>query len=146
MIWKKNTVGLLAAILCLQALPASSQPVTKERALEKASRFVASAQFGSTAMSKAPRKAARLTLANNSEDYYNFNDEQNGGYVVVGGDERQGVLGYSPDGHFDAENVSSSFRWLLDGIARQTQDLRAHPGKPLDAPKKASATPTNYVY
>ena len=141
MIWKKNTVGLLAAILCLQALPVSSQPVTKERALEKASRFVASAQFGSTAMSKAPRKAARLMLANNSEDYYIFNDEQNGGYVVVGGDERQGVLGYSPNGHFDAENVSSSFRWLLDGIARQTQDLRAHPGKPLDAPKKASATP-----
>ena len=138
---KTKALGLLTVILCLQALPVSSQPMTKEKALEKASRFVAAHPFGGTAVNKAPRKAARLVLANNSEDYYIFNDEQNGGYVIVGGDERQqGVLGYSPDGHFDADNVPVNFQWLLDGFAKQAADLRANPNKALAAPRKAQAT------
>ena len=84
-----KTLCLLLVISCTQVLPVSSQQITKERALEKANRFVTSAQTGQMKRSSASRQPAQLTLASNTEDYYIFNDEQNGGYVIIGGDERQ---------------------------------------------------------
>lgn len=123
-----KTICLPLFFTCIQALPASSQQITKERALEKANSFLTSAQASHMARNKAPHKAAQLTLANSSDDYYIFNDEQNGGYVIVGGDERQqDVLGYSPDGRFDAGTVPCNFQSLLDGYANQAAYLRAHP-------------------
>ena len=122
-----KTLCLLLVISCTQVLPVSSQQITKERALEKANRFVTSAKMGQTKRSSAARRPAQLTLASNTEDYYIFNDEQNGGYVIIGGDERQqAVLGYSSDGHFDANSISDNFQALLDGYARQAAYLRAH--------------------
>ena len=123
-----KTICLSIAFLCLQAQPASSQQLTKEQAQEKARRFLTSNQVGHTAKKKMHGKAAQLTLASNSEDYFIFNDEQNGGFVIIGGDERQqDVLGYSPDGHFDANSVPDNFQSLLDDYARQTAYLRARP-------------------
>ena len=123
-----KTFCLLLVISCTQVLPVSSQQITKERALEKANRFVTSAKMGQMKRSSAVQRPAQLTLASNTEDYYVFNDEQNGGYVIIGGDERQQeVLGYSRDGHFDANSISDNLQWLLDGFARQTAYLRAHP-------------------
>ena len=119
---------LSLVVLCTQALPVTSQQVTKEQALEKAHRFMTSAQTGQAGGKRTPRQQARLTLASSGEDYYIFNDEQHGGYVIIGGDERQqDVLGYSPDGHFDAGNMSASLQSLLDGYASRAAYLRAHP-------------------
>lgn len=132
-----KNICLSIAIACLQALPASSQQITKERALEKANRFLTSSQVSQTSRSKAPRKAVQLTLASSSDDYYIFNDEQNGGYVIIGGDERQqDVLGYSPDGHFDAAAIPCNFQSLLDGYASQAAYLRAHPNYTPKAQKR----------
>ena len=123
-----KTLCLLLVLSCTQVLPVFSQQISKERALEKANRFVTSAQTGQMKRSSATRRPAQLILANNTEDYYIFNDEQNGGYVIIGGDERQqAVLGYSPDGHFDANNISDNFQVLLDGFAKQAAYLRTHP-------------------
>ena len=131
---------LMLVLSCIQAVPAFSQQMTREMALEKAKRFLNSEQVGSMTKKKAPRKAVQLTLANDGRDYYVFNDEQNGGYVVVGGDERQqNVLGYSPDGHFDAKNVPANMQWLLDGYAAQTEYLRSHPNYVPSAPKRTKA-------
>lgn len=123
-----KTFCLLLVISCTQVLPVNSQQITKERALEKANRFVTSAKMGQMKRSSAVQRPAQLTLASNTEDYYVFNDEQNGGYVIIGGDERQQeVLGYSRDGHFDANCIPDNLQWLLDGCARETAYLRAHP-------------------
>lgn len=132
-----KTHCLVLMIACIQALPVASQQITKERALEKARQFMTSAQVNPTVPKHAARADAQLTLANNSDDYFVFNDQQNGGWVIVGGDERQqDVLGYSPDGHFDAQHISSNFQWMLDGFAQQAQYLRTHPNEQIEAPRR----------
>jgi len=68
--------------------------------------FMTSAQMSGTAAKRAGHATAQLTLATGSDDYFVFNDLQNGGWVIVGGDERQqDVLGYSAGGHFDARHL-----------------------------------------
>ena len=130
-----KTLSLLLLILCIQVLPVSSQQITKKRALEKANRFITS-QAGQTTR-RISGQSVQLTLASNTEDYYIFNDEQNGGYVIIGGDERQQeVLGYSPDGHFDANSISDNFQSLLDGYASQAAYLRTHPNYAPPAAKR----------
>ena len=130
-----KTLSLLLLILCIQVMPVSSQQITKKRALEKANRFITS-QAGQTTR-RISGQSVQLTLASNTEDYYIFNDEQNGGYVIIGGDERQQeVLGYSPDGHFDANSISDNFQSLLDGYASQAAYLRTHPNYAPPAAKR----------
>jgi hypothetical protein len=138
---KMRIFSLTLAFACLQALPAASQQITKERALEKASRFMTSAQMSGTAAKRAGHATAQLTLATGSDDYFVFNDLQNGGWVIVGGDERQqDVLGYSADGHFDARHLPCNLQWLLDGFAQQTQYLRAHPEASVPGARRAQVS------
>ena len=59
--------------------------------------------------------------------FYVFNDEANGGYVVVSGDERQiEVLGYSPDRTFDPEYIPCGLRMMLEQYSREYDYLQAH--------------------
>ena len=132
-----KTICLSLILSCTQALPVSSQQVSKERALEKAEQFLNSEQIGHTERNRAPRKTVQLTLTNQSDDYYIFNDEQNGGYVIIGGDERQqDVLGYSPNGHIDVSTIPANLQSLLEGYASQAAYLRAHPNYTPSAPKR----------
>ena len=78
-------------------------------------------------------------LANDRDEFYVFNDEANGGYVVVSGDERMpDVLGYSYTGHFDAETIPCNMRAWLEDYANQVVYLRSHPEVPASrrAPKE----------
>ena len=63
----------------------------------------------------------------NADGFYVFNDEANGGYVVVSGDERQvEVLGYSPDKSFDPGNIPCGLRMLLEQYSREYDYLQTH--------------------
>ena len=74
------------------------------------------------------RKAPQLTLANDRSEFYVFNDEANGGYIIISGDERMPeVLGYSYDGHFDAEHIPCNMQALMENFACQVDYLRTHP-------------------
>ena len=99
--------------------------VTLDAAKERAEHFFGTRSKANTAR-KTPRNAPQLVLANDSRELYIFNDEANGGYVVVSGDERMpDVLGYSYDGHFDANNVPCNMQAWLEDCAHQITHLQA---------------------
>ena len=59
--------------------------------------------------------------------FYVFNDEANGGYVVVSGDERQiEVLGYSPDRTFDPGDIPCGLHMMLQQYSREYDYLQTH--------------------
>ena len=107
-----------------------AQQVSSELAKQKALTFLTKSDKSSTKRS-ASNKTPRLVLANDRDEFYVFNDEANGGYVVVSGDERMpDVLGYSYTGHFDAETIPCNMRAWLEDYANQVKYLRAHPEVP----------------
>jgi surface protein len=113
----------LTSPLCLMA-----QQVSRDAAMTKALAFLTEQSTKPSAARGTVNKAPQLVLANNSEEIYIFNDEANGGYVVVSGDERMpDVLGYSLDGHYDADNIPCNMKAWLDGYAEQVIYLRNHP-------------------
>ena len=104
----------------------SAQQVDKELALQKAQAFLNKNAANRQSVRKAPRKVPKLVLANDSRDLYVFNDEANGGYVVVSGDKRMpDVLGYSYEGHFDLDNIPCNMQAWLDGYAKQVSQLKS---------------------
>ena len=109
-------------------LPLSAQYVTKEAAKEKAYAFLKRSANLKSETKKAPRKAPALTLASNRDEFYAFNDQANGGYVVISAEERMpDVLAYSYNSHFDADNMPCNMRAWMEKYAQQVQYLRTHP-------------------
>ncbi|MBR0274816.1 MAG: C10 family peptidase [Prevotella sp.] len=100
-----------------------AQQVSQDEALQRAQQFFAKpSQTGG--MKKAPRKAPRMKAAEVNEAYYIFNDEANGGFVIVSGEERTpDILGYSCAGRFDATNVPINMRAWLDGYKAQIKSV-----------------------
>lgn len=106
-----------------------AQQVSKEKASQKALSFLNKNMSNHQSTRNATRQTPRLNLANSNSEFFVFNDEANGGYVVVSGDERMpDVLGYSYDGHFDADNLPCNMRAWLEGYAAQVKYLQTHPG------------------
>ena len=119
----KNVFSLFVLLLA-GVLSMSAQQVTRESALSKAEQFFNRSDVVSR---RAAHKAPQLTLANDRSEFYVFNDEANGGYVVVSGDERMpDVLGYSYTGHFDAEYIPCNMQALMEGYAKQINLLRTN--------------------
>ena len=119
---------LLLLWTCASTL--SAQEITLDAAKEKAAQFFNNLKKANAAK-RAPRKAPQLVLANDRDEFYVFNDEANGGYVVISGDERMpDVLGYSEMGHFDAEDIPCNKRAWLEDYAMQVDYLRTHPEVP----------------
>ena len=115
---------MLVALLLGCVLSLSAQQVTQEAALKKAEQFLGKASLSR----RAPHKAPQLTLANNRDEFYVFNDEANGGYVIVSGEERMpDVLTYSYDSRFEADNMPCNMKAWLEGYAEQVKYLRTHP-------------------
>lgn len=131
----------LVIMLCMSVLPMSAQQVTKEAALAKAMAFLQKSESSYPNARKAPRKAPQLVLANNRDEFYVFNDEANGGYVIVSGDERTpDVLGYSDGGHYDSGRVPCNMQAVLDGYAEQIGYLRTHPEYKMPVVRRAGET------
>ena len=62
-------------------------------------------------------KAGKVSMLRSSPketEYYVFNVENNGGFIIVSGDDRAyPILGYSFDGNFDPDNISPAMKeWL----------------------------------
>ena len=122
----KKLLFLLAVLLTLTV--ADAQQVSKQEAFAKAQQFFSKASRTQMGKGMAPRKAPVLTLANNRDEFYVFNDEANGGYVVISGEERMpDVLTYSRDCRFDVDDLPCNMQAWLEDYAEQVKYLRAHP-------------------
>ncbi len=127
---KKLLLLLACAFL---GLVAQAEKVTEREALQKAQQFMQGKVFKHSGMRKrAPQKDR------GSAGYYVFNAENNGGFVIVAGDNRlKDILGYSESGSFSMDQLPDNVKWLLDyydEIANAPSDGAQH----LSAPASAS--------
>jgi hypothetical protein len=90
--------------------------VSEQQALQKAQQFMQGKQFKPGNL----RRAA--SSANNA--YYVFNAENNGGFVIVAGDDRMPeILGYSDKGNIDMQHLPCNFQMLLNSYAKAVDSL-----------------------
>ena len=143
----RRVLFIVISFMCLFALgmqDASAQQVKEAQAKEKAMAFFRGTNQNKSSMRKAPRKVPKLSLANNRDEFFIYNDETNGGYVIISGDERaETVLGYSYEGTYDEAHIPDNFRWWMEGMAAEItalrQDTDAESSTPMRKVKKHSA-------
>ena len=112
----------LLSLLILVALPMTvwAGKVTREQALKTATSFMNGKTFTEdVSYSRTRRRSQKV----NEEPFYVFN-ATDGGYVIVSGDDRtREILGYSPTGTLDMDNLPTNLAWWLDEYARQIESL-----------------------
>ncbi len=111
---------LLSFLTLCFALSITAEPVGKQAALYTAQNFMLAKGKQINAVQKpfkAPRKGAQTTSEEEAY-YFVFNAGNNGGYVIVSGDDRtEPILGYVEEGSFDPENIPENMRSWLQGYA-----------------------------
>ena len=115
-----------------------AEPIGKQTALYTAQAYML-AKGKNINASQTPFRAIRkgATQTNENEDayYYVFNAGNNGGYVIISGDDRtEPILGYVEQGSFDPNNIPENMRSWLQLYADQIKfiiDNDIQPGSPL---------------
>ena len=125
------------ALLLLSSSKVAAAPITPKQAQLRATTFFRQ-RLGTNAappqLSLALAKPSSLTSpmqeSATSAGYYIYNKE-GGGYVIVSADDsQQSIIGYSDNGHIDAEAMPENMRWWLDGFyrsAKQETDETSYP-------------------
>ena len=123
----------LCIIGCLSSITMIwGQHISEEQALQKAQAFMQGKVKNSATNGRkgTPAKALamyRVTQDVPTEAYYIFNTEQNGGFVIVSGDERtEEILGYSTEGHIDPQQMPENMRAWLKGYEEQIEAIPAN--------------------
>ena len=112
----RRIILLLCGFLAYQTMNAES--VSKSEALRKAQSFMPGKHFVESPSVALARGEA------SSEAFYVFNADNNGGYVIVSGDDRTTeILGYSKTGNLDMDRLPENLKWWLDGYVRQIKAL-----------------------
>ena len=126
----KKLLFLLLAFMATVAV--NAQLVSRQQALQKAQKFMPGKQFveGKSVISSRGDVSGRL------DAFYVFNADNNGGFVIVSGDDRTtDILGYSKTGNLDMEQLPDNLKWWLESYARQIEAL----GTSLEPAQKAKA-------
>ena len=136
-------VAALMTTLWLGALHAYAQKVSIEQATEKAASFFGQpSSHALRSARKAPHKSPQLQTVVQRDEFYIFNDEANGGFVIVSGDERlPDILGYSANGHFDANDMPCCLKAWLEDYANQVKFLNEHPKAEKTCSEKKQCAP-----
>lgn len=110
----KKIYSLIIAFFVSLAMSAGE--VTEQQALQKAQQFMQGKKFQQTNLRRAASAAGNA--------YYVFNAENNGGFVIVAGDDRvKDILGYSERGSFDLSKAPSNVRWWLGQYEKAISSL-----------------------
>ncbi|MDO4511869.1 MAG: C10 family peptidase [Bacteroidales bacterium] len=131
---------LFALAICLStAAVGEAARINAQQALEAAQSFLAE-QTASPSMLRATRPSLVLAHTPQGGEYYAFNAQDAEGYVLMAADDRMpAVLGYSDEGHFDAENMPENMRaWLAD-YAEQVRYVQSHPEVKVQASSSRTA-------
>ena len=120
---------LLSAAVMLISVTAQAEHISLAKAESIARQFVSdrgnSFMAGSNNALKLAHEAKSMSGVT---DYYVFNRGQDGGFVVVSGDDRVlPVWGYSDKGSFDLATMPDNAKWWFGEYQRQMQFLRDHP-------------------
>ena len=109
------------AVFCM----ANAQPVSMQQALQRAQRFMPEKTFS------VHNKRRAYGVVDNTEvaPYYIFNAEDNGGFVIVSGEEKtEEILGYSDTDCLDMENMPNNVRLWLEDYAKAIEQAQQREG------------------
>lgn len=138
----KSLSRIFALLVAMLPLVIWGQQVSRQEAMAKAESFF---KRQATRVARATNLAPKLVVAIDRSELYVINDEANGGYVVVCGDERMPeILGFSPDGNVDADNMPCNMQAWLGEYVAQVAYLREHPEakvSPKDSPEREVILP-----
>ena len=141
----KRIISALILALGATVLAGSLQaaPMTPLKAKNKAEAFMAQKK-GSAAVGPMKRASwrpvAQSTDAGNDQ-VYAFNI-QNGGYVIVAGDDRiDDVLAYSLDGTIDASTIPAAMQCMLESYAEQIEYMQSNGLSPQKSPTHPAIEP-----
>ena len=138
---KRLSLTIAASCFVLMAM---AEPISKQAALYTAQAFMLAK--GKTAVQTTPlfpsgsRSKASAYAPSGQTDaeqpyYYVFNSGNDGGYVIVSGDDRtEPILGYVEQGTFDPDNIPENMRSWLQSYADQIKyivDNNIDPNSPL---------------
>lgn len=120
----------LSIVVLLTGLIVQAASVSKTQALEIAQQFMSK----NSAMRVKGVSASQLQLAHTAVskmgavDFYVFNRNQDGGFVIVSGDDQVApVLGYADAGSFNEQDVPDGLQYWLDEYQRQLEYIKTHP-------------------
>lgn len=125
----KKTSFIIAFLLCFAA-GATADPVTKSAAQQAAESFMAkrgmkNANGLSLTYQARPTSSRGKAAPATNAFYYVFNNSEQGGFVIVSGDDAtEQILGYSDSGTFNSENIPASMQELLDGYKQEISYAR----------------------
>ncbi len=123
---------LLTLLAVMATVATNAEQVSKQQALQKAQQFMPGKQFGEA------RAYARSEGSSEGKPFYIFNVENDGGFVIVSGDDRlKSILGYANHGNFDLNNMPENVRWWLGQYERAILSLNSTRPAPI---AKRSAT------
>lgn len=122
---------LLTLLVCIvTAGLAMADKVSQSEALKKAQAFMPGERF------EVQKYSTSVGGQAVQDPFYIFNVANDGGYVLVSGDDRTtAILGYSKSGNIDLNKIPDNLRYWLDSYAAQLKALQE--GK-LVAVKKAA--------
>jgi hypothetical protein len=126
---KKNLL-LLALLPFVTLLHTVANPITPDAAWQKAKAFFL--QKGKQ-VQPLPLKAPGQTGTMQAEaPYYIFNAEQQGGFVIISGDDATDeVLAWSDRGCLDIDNLPDNVRGWLENYTRQLELIKAGKAQPV---------------
>lgn len=112
---------LLLLLTLVFAMTSYADKVTEQQARQKAQRFFKDKQIVSKSLTRSMTRSAQPSSI---EDFYVFNAENNGGFVIISGDDRTPeVLGYSDTGSLDLNNLPPNLKWWMEEYSKQIKAL-----------------------
>lgn len=132
---KKCYILLVMLILCVVA---SAGNVTPNEAMALATSWLGGNHGNRVATTQqishenqALTLAHKLNSPQGETDVYIFNRANNGGFILIAGDDAVSpVLGYCDEGSFDPDNIPPQMQWLLSEYSRELAFARTHNSSP----------------
>ncbi len=120
-IMKRN----LSSILMLMAAATMlAGPVSQQDAMQEAAQFLAARGHSAGGPLRQAARSVQLQPQGDAAYYYIFNIGDNGGFVVVSGDDRTNpILGYSDQGSYETGRMPASLTQWLDDYEQQLKIL-----------------------
>lgn len=119
----KRIINAFALLVTIPVL-ASAAPVNRQQAQQTALQFMNEKGMKSQTAEMAYRAPRRGQTAEENAYYYVFNASDNGGFVIVSGDDRtEEVLGYAYEGSFDEAALPAHIKSFLQTYADEIQHL-----------------------
>ena len=137
----KHFTILLALVLASTSVYAA--PITRGQAQKKAAAFAVQKGFSLSSKNNSVHRAPKAKGQDDSP-YYVFDMAEDGGFVIVSGDDRtRSIIGYTENGNYDEKNLPENMKSWLQMVSDRISTLSDTPASAPTSP--GDPTPTQGV-